>query len=715
MAENLFSPSWYRVAGLKPRLRGHARIHRHNYRKQLWYVLQDPSSGKFHRFRPAAYHLIGLMDGERTVDEIWELANKQLGDEAPTQEETIQFLGQLHAADVLRCDVPPDCVELFQRHQKQQRMKWKQRLTHPLAIRIPLFDPDPILTRWLPFVRPLFGWLGAAVWLAVVVTGLVLAGVHWSDLTENVVDKALTPRNLFMLWLIYPVVKALHEFGHAFAARVWGGEVHEMGIMLLVLMPVPYVEASSATAFADKYKRMIVGAAGIMVELFLAAVALFVWLNVEPGNVRIIAYNVMLIGGVSTLFFNGNPLLRFDGYYVLADAIEMPNLATRSKNYLGYLVQRYIFGKRDAESPASTAGERIWLVFYGVASFVYRMFIMFFIILYIAGKFFIIGALLAISAVFTQMILPLAKNIGFVFKSPKLQRHRVRAIVISIFSVSALYVLLFLAPAPSWTRAEGVVWLPDQAQVRTEADGFVVKLLAAEDSPVKRGDLLIEMSDPLLVMRVKLHQARFRELQASYIEKEFTDRTQAEIIRQKMQNESADLERAQERLDALLIRSPADGTFVVPDAQDMPGRYVERGELIAYVVDLTEMTVRVVVGQSDIGLIHEHTRKVEARLDDWDARPVQAVIMREVPAAGEKLPTAALAGNGGGLFATDPADPEGLRTLETVFQIDLRLPDQEHVERIGGRVHVRFDHGSEPLAQQWYRSLRQLFMSHFGV
>ena len=715
MADNLFSPSWYRVSGLKPRLRSHARVHRHNYRDQLWYVLQDPSSGKFHRFRPAAYHFIGMMDGERTVDEIWELANRQLGDDAPTQEEVIQFLGQLHAADVLRCDVSPDTQELFQRYKKQQHMKLKQRLLHPLAVRIPLFDPEPILVRGLPFVRPLFSWTGFVLWLAVVIMALVLTGMHWTDLTENVADRVLTPRNFFMLWLIYPVVKALHEFGHAFAAKVWGGEVHEMGVMLLVLMPIPYVEASSASAFAQKRKRMVVGAAGIMVELFLAAMALFVWLNVEPGNVSIIAFNVMLIGGVSTLFFNGNPLLRFDGYYVLADAIEIPNLATRSKNYLGYLAQRYLFGKKDAKSPVSAAGEKGWFVFYGLASFIYRMFIMFFIILYIAGQFFIVGALLAIFAVFTQLILPLLKNTAFVFSNPGLQRHRFRSIATSLIGVTLLAVLLFLAPAPSWTRAEGVVWLPEQSKVHAEGEGFVVRLLVAEESQVQRGDLLIELKDPLLATRVKLHEARIRELEASYIEQEFSDRTQAVIIRQKIENESSALKRAQERLDALVIRSPADGTFIVPDAADLPGKYVRRGELIAYVVNYSAMTVRVVVGQNDIGLIHERTQEVEALLDEWGAMPLPAEVLRETPAASDQLPTAALSGNGGGMFATDPSDPRGLRTLERVFQIDLALPRQEQIELIGSRVQVRFDHGSEPLAQQWYRTLRQLFMSHFGV
>jgi putative peptide zinc metalloprotease protein len=402
VSEALFSPSWYRVAALKPRIRSHARILRQSFRDKVWFILQDYAAERSHRFSPAAHYFIGLMDGERTVQEIWEAASAHLGDGAPTQEEAIRLLGQLHAADALLCDVPPDSMEVFRRHQRHQRMLWRRRLWTPMALRFPLFDPDRFLQRTLPTVQPLLGWFGLVLWLAVVGTGAVMAASHWTDLTKDISDRVLDPKNLVLLWFVYPVVKTLHELGHAYATRKWGGEVHEIGIMLLVFSPVPYVDASSAWAFRDKRKRMVVGAAGIAVELFLGALALFTWLAVEPGAVRAVAYNVMLISGVSTLLFNGNPLLRFDGYYVLADAIEIPNLGSRSNQYLGYLFQRYVVGVGDAESPAHSAGERFWMIVYGIASFVYRIFISFIIITFIAGKFFVIGVVLAIWAVATQ-------------------------------------------------------------------------------------------------------------------------------------------------------------------------------------------------------------------------------------------------------------------------------------------------------------------------
>ena len=194
-----------------------------------------------------------------------------------------------------------------------------------------------------------------------------------------------------LLWITFPFVKALHELGHGFAVKRWGGEVHEMGIMFLVFMPVPYVDASAASAFQSKYQRMVVGSAGMLVEVFIAALAMFVWLNVEPGMIRAVAFNVMLIAGVSTVLFNGNPLLRFDGYYVLMDWLEIPNLGSRANQYIGYLIQRYPFGIRNAQSPVSARGERGWFVFYSIASFCYRMFIFATIIWFVAGEFFVVG------------------------------------------------------------------------------------------------------------------------------------------------------------------------------------------------------------------------------------------------------------------------------------------------------------------------------------
>jgi putative peptide zinc metalloprotease protein len=661
------------------------------------------------------HHFIGLMDGQRTVQEIWEAASEQLGDGAPTQEEVIRLLGQLHATDALLCDVPPDSMEVFRRHQKHERMLWKRRLWSPMALRFPLLDPDRFLARTMPWVGPLFGRFGLLVWLAVVATGGFLGAAHWTDLTEDITDRVLDPANLVLLWFVYPVVKALHELGHAYVTRKWGGEVHEIGIMLLVLSPVPYVDASSAWGFSDKYRRMAVGAAGIAVELFLGAVALFVWLAVEPGAVRAVAYNVMLISGVSTLLFNGNPLLRFDGYYVLADAIEMPNLGSRANQYLGYLFQRYVFGIDDAESPAHTNGERFWLTFYGITSFVYRIVISFIIILFIAGKFFIIGILLAIWAIATQVLMPVVKVASYVTTSPGVRRQRKRAILSSAAIVAILAILLFVLPVPNWTRTEGVIWVPEEAQVRAGSDGFIVRLLTPVDSEVQRGQPLLEAEEPFLATRVEVFSAQLEELNAKYDSLMPFDRVQSAMVREQLVAAEANLRRALERQAELVYLSPAKGRFIVPNAADLPGRFVTKGQLVGYVVEPKELLARVALAQDDIAMVRQNTRSVEVMLAGWGADPVAAQIRREVPGASARLPTAALGSSGGGSIAVDPRDKQGVTTLSQVFQLELSLPAEVRSDYLGARVYVRFDHGYEPAGFQLYRALRRLLLRQFNV
>jgi putative peptide zinc metalloprotease protein len=716
MTDKLFSPSWYRVANLKPRIRSHVTIHRHEYRGRIWFVVEDPASGRTHRLSPAAYRFVGLMDGERTVDTLWHVLNAQAGDEAPTQDEVIRLLGQLHAADAMICDVPPDSREVFRRYQKHQRTRLKQRIWTPLAVRIPLLDPERFLSKTYPYLRWIFSPAGLVVWIVVVATGAALAGANWGELTENVADRALAPANLLVLWLVYPFVKALHELGHGYAITKYGGEVHEVGIMFLVLVPVPYVDATASSGFRDKRQRMLVGAAGIMVELFLGALAMFVWLSVETGFVHAIAYNVMLISGVSTLLFNGNPLLRFDGYYVLTDWLEIPNLGTRSNKYIGYLVQKYLFKSKDAESPARLTGERVWFVIYGIGAFCYRVFIIFAIILYIGTRFFALGVLLAAWSFATMVIVPFGKQMKFLFASPTLKQNRIRSIGVSALMAALIGGLLFVLPVPYWTRAEGVTWPIENSQVRADGAGFVVQLLVPEGSRVRRGQPIIETADAILAARVRLLEASRRELESRLMAARATDRVRAEVFREALAAADASLRHAKRKLTELVIRSPRDGVLVVPRAGDLPDRFVRQGELLGYVMQPSDpVSLRVAVSQEEIGRIRENIRGVEVLPVAWGADSYPAEIRRQVPGGAMRLPAVALGVAGGGRIAVDPRDPDGLRTLERVFELDIDLPPTVRAEFLGQRVYVRLDHGYKAPGIQMYIALRQLFLRQFGV
>ncbi len=715
MSDSLFSAHWYRVQALKPQLRAHTQLHRHDYRGQIWYVLQDDSSSRYHRFSAAAYEFIGLMDGRRSVQEIWHRVNTLRGDDAPTQDDIIQLLAQLHNRDVLQCDIPVDTDELFRRSEAQEKAQWQGRFKNPLSIRIPLLDPEAWLNRSLACVAPLFSWPALLLYSLLLGTAVLLAGVHWQEIRAEALQQAFSPQNLLLMALTYPIVKLLHEFGHAYAAKLEGGEVHEMGIMLLVLMPIPYVDASAATAFRSKYKRMLVGAAGILVELLLAALAFFIWLNVEPGLVRSLAFNVMLIGSISTLLFNGNPLLRYDAYYVLVDALAMPNLGQRANRYIGYLLQRYAFGLRAAKSPVNAPGEAGWFFFYAIASFVYRLLLLVVIGFYLAQTFFFVGVALALWAVVNQLLLPFGKHLLWLFSNPSLRFKRVRALAVSGAACASLCVFLLMVPIASKSHHEGLVWAPQDARVHAGTEGFVVQLLAEPGSQVRRGQALLQLSDPLLVARREVAAAKVQELRARYFALRATDLVQANLMQEERYAAEAELQRAQERVDSLRIASNASGEFVVPGADDLPGQFVKQGQSLAYVIAERNATARVVVAQADIDRVRQRLDKVEVRLASNINIVLEANVLRDMPQASYRLPSKVLSSAGGGAIATDPQDKEGLTSLEKLFQYELQLPLPMSAAHIGTRVHVLFDHGAEPLAQQWYRRLRQLFLRQLNV
>jgi putative peptide zinc metalloprotease protein len=286
----------------------------------------------------------------------------------------IQLLGQLHQASLLQSDLAPDSRQLFERLRRHQQAQVRGALSSVLFLRIPLWDPDRFLRSLLALARPVFSWLGVVVWAAVVLLAAKTAIDHRDALFDRG-QEVLAPGNLALLFGAFFLTKLLHEFGHAFACRVFGGEVHQMGIMLLVFSPVPYVDATASWSFRERWRRVWVGAAGMYVELFIAALAVFVWANTGGGLLNSLAYNVIFVASVSTLLFNLNPLLRFDGYYILSDLADTPNLHQRSRTQMFSWAEQVLFGLPDPPRPAATRREAAFLGLFGIASGLYRIFV----------------------------------------------------------------------------------------------------------------------------------------------------------------------------------------------------------------------------------------------------------------------------------------------------------------------------------------------------
>ena len=713
MRESLFSPLWYRVAEQTPRLGADVIVRRQHSRGQPWYVLVGASTARQCRINHSAYQLVGCFDGQFTVQQVWETLLHDLRDQAPTQDEVIQTLARLSAQGMLDYGGGPDIAAQTQRREKRIAQRRRANV-NPLAFRVPLGDPSALL-RGLDGVsgvlfHPLVFW----VWLGLVALAAVVAGANWDALRTHAATAMGTPHYVLLAWLSFPFIKALHELGHALAVRHWGGEVHEAGISLFVLTPAPYVDASASAGFRRRWQRAGVAAMGIMVELALAALALLLWLNLQDGTLRDLAFVTLFVASVSTLLFNVNPLLTFDGYYMLCDALDLPNLGTRSRRYWQHLLQRAVYGAARVAPMEVAPGERKWLVVYAPLSVAYRIFLSGLIVLGIGHYSLPLGAIVALYVSFTVLVLPLWRTVCAVVAAAPVavQGWRERAVLGA--SAVGVLLLVFALPLPFHTAASGVVWMPENARARAQTDGFIERFAARDGEQVAPGQLLVSLRDPVLVASRGRLAGELARLGAERFDLLLSDPVKALNLQQEIDRVSGELRRVDERLALLQVRSQAAGALAMPHQQDLQDSFVKRGTTLGYVLDRGDVGVRVAVPERDAALIRQGHVAVSVRLAEVPEQVVAADLVRDVPAAGFELPGAALGDRGGGPYTTDPTDKDGLRSLEPVVLIDLFLRGRV-LERVGGRVWVQFDHGAQPLAVQAYRRLRQLFLQHFNA
>ncbi len=717
-----FSETWYRVADLRPRLRVTVNVYRQHFRHQMWWVIQDPSSNQFFRVNEGAYRFIAMLDGRRTVARVWKVCNELFGDASPTQGEAIQLLGQLYGANLLQAELPPDAEGLFKRYEKRVSREVKGYLTNILFIRIPIIDPDGFLNEFLPAVRWVYSWIGLVL-LGVLVCLGAYSVIERADELVDQAKNVLDPSRLPLLFVSFWVVKIFHEFSHSFACKKFArdsgtrGEVHTMGIMLLVFTPMPYMDASSAWAFRSKWKRVLVNAAGMLVELGIASIAAIVWAKTSPGTtVHAVAYNVMFIASVSTLLFNANPLLRYDGYYILADLLEIANLQQRSRQYIYYLVRKYVWRIRRARSPANTKGERFWFVFYGIASTIYRFFIVTAILLFVAGVFPFVGMVIAIGAGIVMLLVPVGKFFKYLLTNNELTRVRTGAITSVVLVLGAIVALVGLIRVPDRSRIEGIVEPEKVVIVTPLTDGFVRSFLVSDRYVTPESDVLIEAENPakeaqLAVLLCELDAARARKRKAD-TESVAAAQTYKKVIAM-LDKQIRDV---RDELEALKLHPPMAGRWISPQIERLEGAYVQRGQQIGLLAS-REMVIVAVVKQ-DVGprAFEEVSvgSDVEIRIRNRPDLDFGGTIIELLPAARKDLPSRALGYAIGGTVQTVPDDPEGLEAVAPFFLIRIAPDDDSDVKLLSGqRVVVRLTTPSKPLGVQWWRGILQLVQRRF--
>ncbi|UPY37839.1 biotin/lipoyl-binding protein [Sediminicoccus sp. KRV36] len=719
-----FSDNWHRVSALRVGLRPTVRVRLHQGRGAPWYVLHERIKNGFFRVPLAGWAFIDRLRPEATVDQVWREAIEATPTETPGQEEVFQLLVALSAGNMLYVDGGADERRLLERAETRARKPLSARIAELLFMRVPMFDPQPLLRRLGPLIRLLFS--PAAAVLAVLFLGWGFAEflLHSGRAVEQVRD-ILQPNNLLLLFAAIFISKGLHEFGHAALSYRFGAEVRTAGIMLLLFTPLPYVDVTPSWGLRSRWQRAAIGAGGMLVDLLVAAAATLVWTRSPPGLLSELCHNLMFTTVVYTLLFNINPLMRFDGYHILADLLGVPNLYEQARGAAGRRFRALALPQAEDEKAAEhTPGTEWSLAGFFLASNIYRLMVMGGIVLFIADAYLGLGLVVAMALAFTSFLRPLGQQLRRL-GDPFFRARHGRPLRQGAAAAAGLVLVLVLMPLPDNRVLHGVAEAIDQAPVFTAAAGVLQQVHVRSGAWVEAGTPLVTMTNPELELELVgvMAQVARAELQAS----------------KSLEGGAVDLEPQLERLRTLAVMQASleaqlaslavvarqAGIWVAPDVSTKRDSWLGRGVELGRLVDDRAHLFRAVIGQDAGAILYgAQQERLEVRLEGERSRVLHAVRLTLVPHSSTQLPSAALGPAAGGRIPVEANDPSGRRSVEPYFLLEARIedpewqgdaPGEDQGVRTGRSGWIRIPLPWRPAAAQAWTGLQQFFQRRYRV
>src|SRR6478672_3674490 len=504
-----FIPTAERRKQVKLRIRADLAITEQRYEGRLCHVVKDPVSLKYYRFNQQEYFVFQRLTGGNTLEEIRKEFEKRFAPDRLTLEDLEGFARQLVTAGLVQHESPNAARELFEKRRKQRRTKRLATLTNILYIKLPVFDPDRLLARMIGPLRWIF--THTFLWLSVVL--MASAGLfvlfHYHTFYEKLpaYQEFFAFRTMMYMWLSLGIVKVIHEFGHGLSCKAFGGESHEMGFLFMCFSPALYCNVTDSWTVADKWKRIVISFAGIWVELIIASVATFVWWYTPHWPfVNNVSMCLMVLCSVSTFVFNANPLMRFDGYYIMADWLEVPNLRERSNRFLSNTFQEHALGVEVQPEAYMAPNRKFLFIAYAISSFIYRWVVTVSILFFLAKwlkpyKLETLSMLLAIGALASLVFWPAYRLVKSVRQRGRLPDMKRKRVVISGVVVGAILAAFFFLPLPvSRVREVGLVQVSEghRESVHVADTGILTEVIVHDGQRVERGMDLARFQLPQL-------------------------------------------------------------------------------------------------------------------------------------------------------------------------------------------------------------------------
>ena len=646
------------IGNVAPCLRNDLKFTLQKHGQDVCYCVEDPLNSKFYRIGIPEYVFLSLLDGTTTIQDAVRHTAQHLGAEAFNEREAAAICKWAIDNQLAHTSASRQVDRLFdvgRKHVVQKRLQW----INPILIRLPLLKPDnlvKVLTKHLGWMVSGFAF---SIWLIVGIVAVFQLFTHWSEFTSASVA-ALSPGNRWWLLATWITLKVIHEAAHAVTCKRYGGKVREAGILLIVFAPIPYVDVTSSWQFPSKWQRIFTAAAGMYAELFCAACAAIIWLHYDGLMVRQIAYNVMLTATFMTLLFNANPLMRFDGYYILSDLLEIPNLYPLGQQYTRHLAGRFFLGSK-TQLPNWTASKSAIIKIYGLLAFVWRLFVFACIVIAAATLFSGLGIALAMVSVALWIGFPLVKLVKQFFAEDSVERPKLLRFAAVVSSTATVLFLILMLPEPGGVRAPAVVKFAPLHAVRAPHAGFVEAVSVHGGETVRPSQPLArignyELEREAVELKIAIEQSNLRT-------RLYRDRQEIAAVQAEKESRlalQAEYDQRQAQLARALLTAPETGTILSPNVHELPGRYVQEGEELLTIGEESSKELELSISQEDVDFFRQFVGEtVLVSLRSPGIRSIRCHLTRIDPRGSHAITHDAFSAVSGGPIAVQPIQARG--------------------------------------------------------
>jgi putative peptide zinc metalloprotease protein len=729
-----------------PAHRGDLIVREQQYQGNSAYFVKDPLTLKYFKFAPTEYQIFQLLDGERTLEDIVATASRRFTLHKISEIQLLALVQRWQKAGLLQEPGGMATVRVLSAMERSSTGRWMKFMSSLLYMKVRAFDPDAMLNAIYPWVRWLFHPVGVFVALCSIISAAVLVASRFEEFTSQPELQSLQSffnvQNILWLWLAVGIVKVLHEFGHGLTCKHFGGECHAMGLLFMCFTPCMYCDVSDSWMLPNKWHRIAIAAAGVYVELLVASLATFIWWNTSPGILHSLAFSAMVFGSVQTLLINANPLMRFDGYYMMSDLLEVPNLRQRSYALAQYHLKKLVWGTRTA--PPGTGG--FWFVAYALIASTYRVLltagmIWFFSRVLEPYKLASVGWVLSGMAFTNMAILPVAQGIAAAVKNPAASRPSSwwRPILTAVVLIGLL-AAFFLVPLPRLSYAVLTMEPAHTALISTSSRGLIIKQYVKPGQTVRQGDPVMELANVELQLQLEKMEEHLNLLKVqSRVASAILDPGRAQALQIAIRELEPQIDALRQRIDNLVLRAPISGTVVAEPEQPamMPsspssvamlgqwnrsvmlpqnlGAVLQAGTIVCRIAESEECAAIAILSQSQVESVQvgqQAAMKLDAYPEVTFLGTVQEISVQDVEQVAPQL----LNLNGSELPAIS-SGPRAGQLAETHYRVRIQLTGTSRGDmsawnrqlRTGlrGRAWVRA--GTHTAAEATWRKLCEVF------